>query len=149
MSLKNYELSSNKEVYELVDFKYDKFKKTSTITILLNLPDMELRQLTTIDLPFTPTEPCLKYKMPPFTFRDEESVFMNEDTHERINLIGYNRCMPFKTRYAYQCEYDEWIYDANCTEYTGYIVWKAIKDYVLKREEEKKKVVNLVASILY
>jgi len=138
MSLKNYDLSSSKQIYETVDFNYDKTTKKSSITIILYLPSMEIGELTTIDLPFTSYDPSLQYKLPPFTFRDDESVFMNEDTHERINIIGYFRCMPPRTRYAYQCEYDEWIFDADLCDCSGYIVWKAIKDYVLKREKEQK-----------
>ena len=117
-------------VYETITLDYDKTTMQSSITILLNLPTHERPILTTIKLPFTPTEPRLKYKKPDYTFRDNISVFLNTDTHERIQQSGLFRCMPINTRYAYQCEYDHWIWEAGITEQNGYIVWAAIAEYV-------------------
>jgi len=135
--LKNYDLFSEKKVYEPVNFNYDRIKQTSTITVLLDLPNTVSKELVTIKLPFTSYEPSHKYRLPSYTFRDDTSVFMNINLDVRIKNIGYLRCMPHETRYAYQCEYDEWIYNSEGYDRSGFIVWKAIKDYLLQREKEK------------
>ena len=137
MQLSNYELFEKKPVYETVRFNYDCETQESYVTLLLDLPGMELREMITIDLPFTDYDPSEQYKLPDFTFRDEESVFMNANTHERIQQFGLPRSMPCHTRYAYQCEYDEWIYDAGLSNRSGYLVWQAVYDYVLEHKERK------------
>jgi hypothetical protein len=108
--LQNYDLFSEKLVYEPVKFNYDRIKQTSTITVLLDLPNTVSKELVTIKLPFTSYEPSQKYRLPSYTFRDDTSVFMNINLDVRIKNIGYLRCMPPKTRYAYQCEYTNIIY---------------------------------------
>jgi len=134
MPLSNYNLFEKKPVYETVRFNYDSETQESYVTILLDLPGTELRQMITIDLPFTDYDPSDQYKLPEFTFRDEKSVFMNQGTHERIQLFGLPRSMPPNTRYAFQCEYDEWIYDAGLSNRSGYLIWQAVNDYVLEYE---------------
>ena len=134
MSLSNYKLNECTSVYDVVNFEYNRTDKTSNITVLLNLPNKELRMLETIDLPFTDYEPSQKYSAPIFTFRDYDSVFINRRLYDRIYLFGEVSCMPPNTRYAYQCEYDEFLYEMGCNDRSGYIVWKAVKEYVEKME---------------
>ena len=117
------------QTYIPIRFNYNKITCTSSITILLKVPHIPEEEVTII-LPFTEDEPALKYKLPPYIFRDEESVYESQRRHELIQLKGPNRCMPPGTRYAHQYEYDEWIYNAGFEERTGYIVWDAIKQYV-------------------
>ena len=118
-----------KKVYEPIRFNYNRENKTSSITILLNLPDMNAEEVT-INLPFTEEEPALKYQMPPYSFRDDISVHFEQRLHALIQVNSKCRSLPTQTRYAHQCEYDEWIYNANLEDRTGYIVWAAIKQYV-------------------
>ena len=142
MSLENYKLDFyTKEfqiVYKPIRFYYNKTEGTSSISILLKLPTMIIEKLITIPLPFTENEPALKYKKPPYVFRDNKSVYENQRTHDLIQKNGPCRSMPSETRYAFQCEYDEWIYLANFEERTGFIVWNAIKKYVKNMEETEK-----------
>jgi len=84
----------------------------------------------TINLPFTEENPAYKYQMPPDTFRDDISVHSGQRLHALIQVNSKCRSLPPQTRYAYQCEYDEWIYNAGFKDRTGYIVWAAIKQYV-------------------
>ena len=84
----------------------------------------------TINLPFTEEDPALKYQMPPYTFRDDISVHFEQRLHALIQVNSKCRSLPPQTRYAHQCEYDEWIYNADLEDRTGYIVWAAIKQYV-------------------
>ena len=72
-----------KKVYEPIRFNYNRENKTSSITILLNLPDMNAEEVT-INLPFTEEEPALKYQMPPYTFRDDISVHFEQRLHALI-----------------------------------------------------------------
>jgi hypothetical protein len=117
------------QTYTPIRFNYNKITCTSSITILLKVPHIPEEDVTII-LPFTEDAPALKYKLPPYIFRDEESVYESPRRHELIQLKGPTRCMPLGTIYAHQYEYDEWIYNAGFEERSGYIVWAAIKQYV-------------------
>lgn len=122
-------------VYEITKLDYNRTTQESTLHVLLRLPTEENPIETTIKMPFTTIEPWQKYTKPLYTFRDNTSVFLNKGLFERVQIIGQLRCMGLDTRFATQCEYDNWIYEAALIDndfktHTGYTVWATIKEYV-------------------